>query len=399
MKSSQSSPIKFYVFDMLICLLLITALSPIWVVNVLCAWVQAKSYSRKVKYLDHNNTVQSYSVFCCGVLRSTLTLMQVPKGQMSLLGQNKSVTQRDASNRINVGVFSLSEMQDSVGNIAAEAMLERDIYSLSLTQYLGAIVRAFISSSLYKKAKSAPDKFKLFGVRINNYKVTDAMNWIFSKNNVEDHCRSLYFVNVNSINLSYDDDAFKKILNQADLSLADGSGVRLGAKHKDIQLKDNLNGTDLLPHVCRQAKAHGKSIFLLGGAPGVANKTAANLKRLYPGIRISGCHDGYFSQAENNDVLVKINQSGADIVLVAMGSPYQETWIHNNKEGLTANVVMAVGGLFDFYSGEVSRAPMWMRDIGMEWVYRLIQQPADKFNRYVVGNPIYMWRTYILDKA
>ena len=121
------------------------------------------------------------------------------------------------------------------------------------------------------------------------------------------------------------------------------------------------------------------SIYLLGGEDGVAATTAKNMQQRYPNLQIAGSHSGYFDMHQDSDdnqqVITSINHSQANILLVAMGAPLQEKWLEDNKSQLHCQVGIGVGGLFDFYANRIKRAPSWLRQMGMEWSYRLLQEP------------------------
>ena len=165
-------------------------------------------------------------------------------------------------------------------------------------------------------------------------------------------------------------------------------------------LQENLNGTDLLPYLCSLAVRKGYSLYLLGAKEGVAEAMQENLESLYPGLKIAGTHHGYFDfDAEYESVIAHINESGADILLVAFGAPLQEKFIRNYRNILEPRLLMGVGGLFDFYSNQMPRAPLWMRQIGIEWVYRLFQEPKRMWKRYIIGNPLFLYRVWRWKKA
>jgi exopolysaccharide biosynthesis WecB/TagA/CpsF family protein len=134
------------------------------------------------------------------------------------------------------------------------------------------------------------------------------------------------------------------------------------------------------------------SVYLLGARPGVAGRAAAAMARKAPGLRIAGTRDGYFDEAETEAVIAEINASGADIVLVAMGVPLQETWLYRHRRALSARLALGVGALFDFEAGLVPRAPAPLRRAGMEWAWRLAVEPRRMFARYVLGNPTFVAR-------
>jgi N-acetylglucosaminyldiphosphoundecaprenol N-acetyl-beta-D-mannosaminyltransferase len=232
--------------------------------------------------------------------------------------------------------------------------------------------------------------------------MTDAVNWVMSEQKVDKdfkNCKTGCFVNVNSVNLIAEHPTLSKNINSADRSFADGSGLRLAAKKLGINIKDNIKGTDMLPHICEAAQAQGISIYFLGAKPGVAIAAAKNLRKHYPLIRIAGAEHGFFDPREVAKIIKRINQTNAGILLLAMGSPVQEKWLQENAPKLNCRTALAVGGLFDFYSGQISIAPMWIRELGLEWIWRLMQDPKSKFNRYVIGTPLFLIRTFVFNRA
>ena len=169
---------------------------------------------------------------------------------------------------------------------------------------------------------------------------------------------------------------FKKILQITDLNIADGFGIILASKLTKNPLKSRVTSIDLLQKICEQAPA-GTKIFLLGAMPGIAEKTAKILKQQSPQIKIAGTYSG--SPSESEEILIRglINKSGAEILFVAFGSPKQELWLDRNLAGLNQlKIAIGVGGAFDFVSGNRQRAPRWMRKIGLEWLFRVIIEPA-----------------------
>jgi exopolysaccharide biosynthesis WecB/TagA/CpsF family protein len=152
-----------------------------------------------------------------------------------------------------------------------------------------------------------------------------------------------------------------------------------------------LNGTDFVPHYLRNGR-HRFRVFLLGGQPGVAVAAAGQLAKLAPQHDYVGSCHGYFAKNELPNILAHIRRSGADILLVAMGNPHQETWLNDHLKHTGCRLGFGVGGLFDFMAGVVPRAPMWVQSARIEWAYRLIQQPARLWRRYLVQMPIFLMR-------
>lgn len=206
----------------------------------------------------------------------------------------------------------------------------------------------------------------------------------------------IYIVNADCLNKIFSDKEYLDILHQADYIFADGSGIKLGCKIMGNTVVDNVNGTDLFPLLCERASQRHFTLYLLGAKPGLAAKTQQNMVNRYPGLKIVGTHHGYFkhNSEEEQAVIKAINDSLADILLVAFGVPAQEKWIHTNRHKLSPKVLIGVGGLFDFYSGHIPRAPLWLRKIGLEWIYRFYQEPRRRFKRYFLGNPLFIYRVY-----
>lgn len=205
-------------------------------------------------------------------------------------------------------------------------------------------------------------------------------------------CATIQFVNAHCVNTMQTNPAYRTALACADLLLPDGSGMAIAARLAGEELGENLNGTDLFPEICRHAAARGQALFLLGGRPGIACAAAAAMRERFPGLRIAGTRHGFFGRHEERGVIEQINQSGAAIVLVGLGVPLQETWIAGVRARLNAPIVAGVGGLFDYYSGAIARAPAPLRAAGCEWLWRLMLEPRRMFGRYVLGNPRFLVR-------
>ncbi|QUQ70398.1 WecB/TagA/CpsF family glycosyltransferase [Kutzneria sp. CA-103260] len=204
--------------------------------------------------------------------------------------------------------------------------------------------------------------------------------------------QTLVYVNAHSVNLARSHDRYRACLAGADLVLNDGSGVALAARVRGHRFPANLNGTDFTPEVLRLAAQRGLGVYLLGGRDGVAARAADRLREIVPGLRVVGHHHGYVAGHQGREVAEQIKQSGADLVLVAMGNPRQELWMAEHLHATGAELGVAVGAFLDFAAERVPRAPKWMRDAGIEWLYRLSREPRRLFARYVVGNPLFVAR-------
>lgn len=221
-------------------------------------------------------------------------------------------------------------------------------------------------------------ELKILGVKINNVYLAEVIE------SIELFLRGKgghYIVTTNPefIMAARKDDEFKDILNNADLSVADGMGITFAAKRYGEKLKQRITGVDLLWEIVKIAERDGKSIFLLGSKHGIPEKTALFIKQKHPNLRIAGAECGYrrwHRQMKDHKLVDMINRRQPDILFVAFGQVKQEKWIHRNlPKLLTVKLAMGVGGSFDYISKTVRRAPRWMRGIGLEWLFRLMQQP------------------------
>lgn len=200
------------------------------------------------------------------------------------------------------------------------------------------------------------------------------------------------FINAHCINIAAQDRSYMRALEAADMLLPDGSGMRSAARMAGRDFGDNLNGTDLFPLICAEAAQTGAKLYLLGGFPGIARQAADAMIRRFPGLQIIGVRDGYFDRADTAKVVREINASGADMLFAGFGVPLQECWLADHGASIDAPVQLAVGGLFDYFSGRIPRAPETVRDMGCEWIWRLAQEPKRLAGRYVAGNAAFLAR-------
>ena len=212
-------------------------------------------------------------------------------------------------------------------------------------------------------------------------------------------CRSIMFANLHALSLAREDEEFCAALNSADLLLNDGIGIEIIARRRGIELKENLNGTDLIPKLLQSyveqsqdlidegvQPANSASVFLLGSKSEIIATAARECEHRFKGLNIAGFHDGYFSAEENDHIVELINQSGAKVLILGMGMPLQELWIAENKDKLSsARVVIAGGAIIDYLSGCVKRSPEIFVRLRLEWLYRLCREPQRLIGRNVRG--------------
>lgn len=331
-------------------------------------------------------------------------LFNILQGEMSFVGPHP-MTKDEASNistadeirfRLKPGLYSPSSLRKKVGvDYETKDQSDRDlVYNLSLKTYLGVLLRSIIGGAMVGNMdRPKPRKLSFWGVAIGNITMEESLVWILKKIRAKQTVQ-VAFVNPDCLNIAYSDSNYHQILNQVALILPDGIGIHMGCRILGIGLRENVNGTDLFPRLCAMAVDNNLSFYLLGGKPGVAESVVKNMQQRYPGIRFSGTQHGYFKDNEKEQVIENINASGADILLVAFGVPKQEKWLAQHADRLKPLLRMGVGGLFDFYSGRIPRAPKWMRETGLEWTWRLAQEPGRMWRRYIIGNPLFLYRVF-----
>jgi N-acetylglucosaminyldiphosphoundecaprenol N-acetyl-beta-D-mannosaminyltransferase len=184
--------------------------------------------------------------------------------------------------------------------------------------------------------------------------------------------------------------AFWRVLAAADMATPDGFGLLVAARLRGAAFRGRVTGVALTDRIAARAAEHGWPLFLLGAAPGVAERAAAVLQQQHPGLRIAGCYAGSPRLSDEPAIRARISAAQPTVLLVAYGHPAQELWIARNQPLLRVPVAIGVGGVFDYLAGETPRAPAWMRRIGLEWLYRLIRQPR-RWRRIIVAVPLFLW--------
>ncbi len=169
------------------------------------------------------------------------------------------------------------------------------------------------------------------------------------------------------------DEAFRDLLNGADLVLPDGAGVILGAKIIRNPLKQKVAGIEFAQNLLPKMEAMGKRLYLLGSKPGIAEMAAEKMREKCPNLQICGMADGYFQ--DEAEVVRKINEARADVLFVCLGAPKQENFMRNHQSELKVRLMIGLGGTLDGIAGTVKRAPRWMIRLQLEWLYRLIKEP------------------------
>lgn len=234
----------------------------------------------------------------------------------------------------------------------------------------------------------------ILGVRIDALTMETAVQQI--ERWVNERSRQYVCIcNVDTVMQCQRDPAYTRIVNAAGIRTPDGMPLvwlSHRAGHKEVT---RIYGPDLMLELCSRSEATGHRHFFYGGAPGVAEALVTRLRSRFPGLRVAGMYTpGHLEsgEIERQDVIDRINASGADILWVGLGTPKQDWWIANHRPLLDAPVLIAVGAAFDFHSGRVRQAPRLIQHSGMEWLFRLSQDPKRLWRRYTVDNAAFLYR-------
>jgi N-acetylglucosaminyldiphosphoundecaprenol N-acetyl-beta-D-mannosaminyltransferase len=211
----------------------------------------------------------------------------------------------------------------------------------------------------------------------------------------ERQSRYVSICNVHSVVTAKRNPVFRRVVNEADMATPDGMPLVWVLRRVGFQRQERINGPDLMWRLCGQAAEKGLSIFLYGSTPETLERLTTNLRIAFPQLTIAGVYSPPFrllSDEEEQEIIDRLNRSGAHIVFVGLGCPKQEFWMATHR-GKVRAVMIGVGAAFDYHAGTVKRAPLWMQQSGLEWLYRLVCEPKRLWKRYLVTNSLFL--TYL----
>ena len=228
--------------------------------------------------------------------------------------------------------------------------------------------------------------------KIDTFSFNDSIKYIMEK---IEKFEGMHIVTINPemIELANRNEAFAEILDEADLVVADGVGIKIALKLKGTNI-EQVRGIELAKAVVKRCEVKGYKVALIGAKEDVLQQTITNLKKEFPKLDICYSQNGYFDSFEEEDIQNKLIEKRPTVILVAMGAPKQEVFIQECKEKYPIGIYIGVGGSFDVWSGNVERAPEIYQKLGLEWLYRTISQP-ERFKRIYKTLPVFLFKAII----
>ncbi|MBK1657333.1 WecB/TagA/CpsF family glycosyltransferase [Paracraurococcus ruber] len=217
------------------------------------------------------------------------------------------------------------------------------------------------------------------------------LRWCLDAARNSPRARILLTANASHLVAMQDDPALHAAAQAADLVTPDGMSLVWAGRWLGGRIPQRVTGIDLLAALLDHAARDGLRVFLLGARPAAIGRFVAHCQMAYPGLEIAGWRDGYFGPAEEAALVRQVAASRADMLFVAMPSPFKDIWCERHRDALGVRLIMGVGGAFDVLSGLVPRAPRWMQAAGLEWAWRLALEPRRLWKRYLMGNSRFLW--------
>lgn len=242
------------------------------------------------------------------------------------------------------------------------------------------------------------ERISLMGVNINAFTLMSLHDTIAEVIRNK-HKAVVANVNAHAMNIAWEQAWFRDFLNESEYVFCDGHGVMLAARVAGLGIPQKITYADWFPRFCEFCAEQGFSLFFLGGEEGVAEKAREQLVKLFPALKVHGCHNGFFNKRreseENQSVVALINHCRPDVLLTSFGMPLQESWLRENWNDIDARIALPGGACLDYMAGKLKRPPKWMTNYGFEWLGRLYYEPRRLWKRYLIGNPLFFLRLFL----
>jgi N-acetylglucosaminyldiphosphoundecaprenol N-acetyl-beta-D-mannosaminyltransferase len=262
------------------------------------------------------------------------------------------------------------------------------------------VLPLFAQREAEKLARNAPEiaEFSVLGVRVHAVQIPEVVAWMEDVIAARSVGRFVSATGMHGITEALHDAAFKRVLNEADLVVPDGMPLVWLGRERGFSLRRRVYGPELMDTFCSETGSKYRHFFY-GGAPGVPEQLAATMKLRHQ-IEIAGCWSPPYralNAAEELQLQKMIVAAAPDVLWVGLSTPKQERWMHAHRDTLPVPLMMGVGAAFDFHTGRVRQAPRWMQENGLEWLFRLVQEPRRLWRRYILNGGEFVWHV-VLEK-
>jgi N-acetylglucosaminyldiphosphoundecaprenol N-acetyl-beta-D-mannosaminyltransferase len=228
-------------------------------------------------------------------------------------------------------------------------------------------------------------EIRVWDLRIHPYTATEFLELIHVAVDSEEKLL-ITGINAHAVNMIQDDSEFRALVNRSSLINIDGVSVLWALRFLGFKPPERVSCPDLFDKMAKFSNQNRLKVYLLGSTEGTVKKAAHSLRKKYPEMMITGARSGYFQEADIPGIIEEINRDNPQFLFLGMPSPKKESFAVHNLSGLNVNVILGVGGLFDILAGNIRRAPVWVQKIGMEWFFRMVQEPGKYWKRYLFGN-------------
>lgn len=238
---------------------------------------------------------------------------------------------------------------------------------------------------------TASKSHEILGVRVDPLTRWGVVEWATGVIDKELKAQYLLVINVAKLVKARRDAQLHGVIRQATLVAADGMPIVWASRLNGKSLPERVSGIDVMFDLLREGNKRSWSFYFFGATPEVICSLAERVQVDYPEIRLAGYRDGYFLQAQEEEIVKEIASSQANILFLGFGSPMKENFVERWRDVFNVNIIHGVGGSFDIYAGKTKRAPAWMQEMGLEWFFRLMQEPVRMFPRYFYTNSVFLW--------
>jgi len=239
-----------------------------------------------------------------------------------------------------------------------------------------------------------PHSIRVLDMRVDMVQIPDVLRameeWIVN----QEYGKYIVIANADSAMRSRKNDDFRKAVACSDFSVPDGMPLVWLGKMQGHKLKRRVYGPDLMQEFCKLAVSKGYSNYFYGGAVGVPQRLKDALVQKFPELKVVGIYSPPFrdlTDSEDEQIVAMINRANPDVLWIGLGCPKQEIWMYQHRDRLKVPVIVGVGAAFDFHSGTKKQAPRWMREHGLEWLFRLVAEPRRLWKRYIVDGAVFVY--------